>query len=190
MTRRLFNRITLLSLTLWVVGCGIDLIQFPDNDLSVFWSWCGGLYCIDTIVDPQVLTLRRFDPWPSDVPLQWHICNLEGGSEVPSARREGLWVDQDNQPVSRGPAAHHALRVREQVLFRLNLWLWLVLTGVAPVVWMAKAGRINWQAARRRHRRQLGVCENCGYDLRASKDRCPECGAAIAGAAPFRESNA
>jgi hypothetical protein len=50
------------------------------------------------------------------------------------------------------------------------LALGTTLCGVLSGWWLR-----NWQARRRLER--AGLCPACGYDLRASPDRCPECGA-------------
>ena len=50
------------------------------------------------------------------------------------------------------------------------LWFVAVATAPAPLLWL--------KGRRRRKRREAGnLCVSCGYDLRATPDRCPECGA-------------
>jgi len=48
-------------------------------------------------------------------------------------------------------------------------WPLIILFSILPA--------LAWRSRRRRFARQsTGLCRNCGYDLRATPQRCPECG--------------
>ena len=64
----------------------------------------------------------------------------------------------------------HAEVSRTHVL--MPLWTFVVVFAVLPTSWYIKYQR-------RRHRMRHGRCITCCYDLRASQDRCPECGTPI-----------
>jgi hypothetical protein len=78
----------------------------------------------------------------------------------------GLFVDSGPAPIPTSTT------VRRLVV---PYWLAIVCTAALPLLRLgvgAVAFRRRWQ------RRHAGLCEACGYDLRATPGRCPECGVA------------
>lgn len=72
--------------------------------------------------------------------------------------------------LNRGAAAHTALTLS------IRWPTALILPAILPLIWLMQFVRHRRQVgARARH----GLCRNCGYDLRASTGRCPECGTVI-----------
>jgi hypothetical protein len=71
----------------------------------------------------------------------------------------GIWIkDPDARP---GPPSRAVL---------VSFWFPVTFFALAPAWWTI--------ATIRRRRRKRGLCPSCGYDLRATPDRCPECGTA------------
>lgn len=68
----------------------------------------------------------------------------------------------------------------------LPAWVVAILLGFLPLWWVKSFRRDR----RRSKRRDAGQCLACGYDLRESPERCPECGAAVGGEYPRSGSSA
>jgi hypothetical protein len=98
-----------------------------------------------------------------DIPENWHIYRRgpfpRGPGRMPAAASSGMLPE---------------VRSRTHYLF-VPMWFAVLITAAAPLATSCALWR-----ARRRRRRQRDVCINCGYDLRASPERCPECGQATA----------
>ena len=73
--------------------------------------------------------------------------------------------------ISRGPTGlgtHWRFVYMSGRVLILPLWIPTVLFGILPTIALVRIRR-------RRRRRKLGLCVKCGYDLRGSANRCPEC---------------
>lgn len=76
------------------------------------------------------------------------------------------YADADIQGPIRG--MHRRLIPYVEVV--VPIWPISLIFGIAPSLWLRRV-------AIRRYRVTHGLCLTCGYDLRVTPDRCPECGA-------------
>ena len=69
-------------------------------------------------------------------------------------------------PSLRNGFGFYAIRSGEMRVVGIPYWFLFVLVATPTYHWLWS--RRRWAAP--------GLCRTCGYDLRATPDRCPECG--------------
>jgi hypothetical protein len=158
--RRLFNLAAALSLALCVAIAGLWMSSF-------FWG--------------EDFYYRHVTTNPTKM-FEYHIRTTRGWSV--------LLIEDANPPVDPFKSPLDIQRIRSTAGFwhqrfegspdvrsmhgkqflEVPIAAFVPPVAVPPLVWLTRKHR-------ERKRRRAGACPSCGYDLRASRDRCPECGA-------------
>ena len=195
MIRRIFATLAALSLVL-CVGTLILRHRSFYSDEGLLFGRAGGRYLQFSTSKGEGRLLTYWN-WPTDQPLTWARDWRWVG---PSGRNAGtyyywgvlrlrllieradvnLYVAQDNRTPLLGTFAQLSSHTSPQVT---PMWLMIfplldltLLTAILPASFVLMVGCSYLRRRRRRQRIANSLCLACGYDLRATPDRCPECG--------------
>jgi hypothetical protein len=99
---------------------------------------------------------------------RWVFTQPEGGN----LQRAQMWtLSSPDTPITTTLGFRHATATYSNSV-RIPDWCPAAVTALLPTAYFIRRRT-------RRHRRIAGHCLACGYDLRATPDRCPECGTAV-----------
>ena len=168
---RLLNLVTAVSLALLV---GVAVAWARSYFVPAVWHFGDAAVAWEVSSDRGTLVIERMArPMWNGVSGSWHFA-AEGGRPAGVGPR---WLRVENVRVVASPppsAADAAPGPVEYAAIRrvwCDYWVLVGLSVPLPALWLVR--RPGALAARRR---AAGRCARCGYELRATPDKCPECG--------------
>jgi hypothetical protein len=189
MKRRLLNAITAVSLLLCVAVCALWVRSYASDDQHLLWkpalpaSRSRSSYLECRAVKGQLWAYGYrvpLDPPPPDPhrPAVW-LWGTEARDSKWSFFRLGLpaltvraGFGWDRGPIHLQSPADGREYIGLTWLMCVPLWSVALVLSLPPIT-----GAVASARRRRHHRRAAaGLCQRCGYDLRATPGRCPECG--------------
>lgn len=184
MFRRLFNITSALSLVIAVVAVA-SWVSSRDNHLSAALHVRGRFVFVEgqgkDLHIGIVQGTRQTDPtgfW-----LCWLTqpdpVQVYGPTNLWKVVPGSLWNDWTAQ-VYVGDGSGRAmppLRPLHGVI--IAWWIALQMPAILPALWLLLFYARRSRTTREESRRARGLCPACAYDLRASTERCPECGALV-----------
>ncbi len=168
--RRLCNVAAALSLGLCVATAALwvrsyrasDLVHFTTPGRWFYVNACRGTFTAGTWL--------KAEHNPSSLSPGWQglpVKSIEWINPNDERKPRRLWRFAGFAYVEPGPGG----RLISHRKVYGPLWSFCIGWSILPAVWVwrwrSKAGRL-----------QTGLCPTCGYDLRATPERCPECGTA------------
>jgi hypothetical protein len=178
LARRLFTFCSVLSLLLCVATCVLWVRSYRLSEW-IAWRCAGGARSVRSARGSVEVALLLAD-W-SKYPSEFHGPKYQRDVVRPAFNYllllGGSWDDRDFNGQWLGFEWHHKRNRRQGVLHGLAVvpfWFLVMATAAPPVAWIRHRLRSRVHG---RRRSELGLCASCGYDMRATPQRCPECGA-------------
>jgi hypothetical protein len=170
--RRLFNLLAALSLVLCVaslISCAGSYhraysIRYAAPSATLLCVLDKGLIQIDLVHGDTKERGLEWNDYDREVSWGRKELNFYGPPTILTRLGFGAW--------------RYRLHVGSLRFLRANkvfipVWCLGAMTILSPAIW-------TYWVVRRARRLRTNHCLKCGYDLRASNERCPECGTAIA----------